>query len=362
LVENILVHPDVLRTFVTEVLLRAGVLPRQAQQGAEVLLWASLRGVDTHGIRNLKSMYIDPILAGKVNLEGALRIEHDTPIVARVDGDLALGIAIGCDAMQLAMDKAQQAGVGIVTVRNSQHLGPAGYFAQLAIEQDQIGIALTGEFFAGRKDKGVAPINSLTPLFSSNPLSCAVPCGRHPPYLLDISTSVTSINRVIQRGRLGQDIPLGWVVDATGAGTCDPAAAQIMLPLGGSLELGGHKGVGLAMMVSILTGVLSGGFSTLSADGSGTTDVYRQWSKGHLFAAVRIDQFLPPDQLKAAMDAMIDTIQSAPPISPEEPILYPGAKEQTVYLERSRQGIPLATCDLEDLGALARHFNVALPL
>lgn len=359
--DDVAIPAEALEEFVEQVFRRAGVDERQSRLATEVLLWASLRGVDTHGIRNLKSMYIDPILAGKVNLTGRLAIEHETASTARADGQAALGLAVGCDAMQLAIDKAAATGVGIVNVRNSQHLGPAGYFAQLAIGRDQIGVAMTGEFFAGRRDIGVPPINSLQALFSTNPVSCAAPCGREAPFLLDMSTSATCINRVVQRKKADEAIPLGWAMDASGAMTSDAAAVQVMAPLGGTRELGGHKGVGLAMLVSILSAALSGAWSTAGPDGQRATGDYRQWSKAHFFAALRIDQFMPAEQFKQAMDEMVIAVRTAARIRPDEPVLYPGAPEHAAHERRSRAGVPLSPGDLDDLQALATAFKMAWP-
>ena len=206
---------------------------------------------------------------------------------------------------------------------------------------------------------GIAPINSHQPLFSSNPISLAAPCGRYAPYVFDMSTTVVPINRVERYGQLGQTIPLGWAKDVTGRPTTDPAAAHVMEPLGGPVELGGHKGVGLAMMVSILSAVLSGAWAeTPDAE---RAKVYCQNSKAHCFAALRIDQFMPLQAFCVAIDAMIEAIQSVPREQETEPIHYPGSQEAQVELERSRDGIPLIGPEVDDLASLAQQFNVDLP-
>jgi LDH2 family malate/lactate/ureidoglycolate dehydrogenase len=176
-----------------------------------------------------------------------------------------------------------------------------------------------------------------------------------------MSTSVVPINRVERFGQLGQAIPLGWAMDTTGQPTTDPATARVMMPLGGSTELGGHKGVGLAMMVSILSAVLSGAWAQAKVDPKGASLEFRQWSKAHFFAAIRVDQFLPSADFRKAMDAMIDAIQNVPRENADEPIYYPGDKEFQTSFERSRSGIPLTSAEIEDFRALAEMFNVDLP-
>ena len=175
-----------------------------------------------------------------------------------------------------------------------------------------------------------------------------------------MSTCVAPINRVERYGQMGQEIPLGWAKDIEGRPTTDPAAAYVMEPLGGAAELGGHKGVGLAMMVSILSAVLSGAWAE-SEVADDESPQFRQWSKAHFFAAIRVDQFLPLPAFITAMDAMIDAIQEAPREESQQPIHYPGDKEYRTCQERSSQGIPLIAAEVESLQALAKQFNVELP-
>src|SRR4051794_25940412 len=256
---------DSLRRFVEQVFIRIGYPHDQAIDAADVLMWASLRGVDTHGIRNLKPYYVDRTLEGLLRPEAEIRMEKETPHTACLDGGSGLGLVTACRAMRLAIDKAQHAGVGIVCVRNTHHLGPAGYFTHMAAEHGMLGVCMTGHFFGKGHTIGIAPLGSLLPMLSTNPLSFAAPCGRHPPFVLDMSTSVVTINRVEMRAQEGQPIPAGWACDASGNPTTDPNSARIMLPLGGSSELGGFKGIGLAMMVSVLSGILSGAWARVDS-------------------------------------------------------------------------------------------------
>ena len=171
-----------LRLFAQRVFLCLGYPHDQATDAADVLMWASLRGVNTHGIRNLKGYYVDRTLDGQLNPAATIRIEHETPHSARLDGDSGLGLACACQAMRLAIAKCRDTGVGMVCMRNAHHLGPAGYFAHMAVEHGMLGACLTGHFFGKGHTTGVAPLGSILPMFSTNPLSFAAPCGRHPAF------------------------------------------------------------------------------------------------------------------------------------------------------------------------------------
>jgi LDH2 family malate/lactate/ureidoglycolate dehydrogenase len=269
--------------------------------------------------------------------------------------------------MRLAIEMARMTGVGIVCVRNSHHLGPAGYFAHMAVEHDMLGACMTGHFFGKGHTVGIAPPGSLAVMLSTNPLSFAAPCGRHPAFVLDMSTSIATNNRVEMYAQEGKPIPSGWARDASGNPTTDASAARLMSPLGGSAELGGFKGAGLAMMVSILSGVLSGAWDRVEpalADASTTespSSNYNQPTMGHFFAAVRIDAFQPVDHFLCAMDAMIDALHAAPMSDPNDKVHYPGEIESATAAERAKNGIPINNRLFAELQGLAVQLQLELP-
>ena len=204
-------------------------------------------------------------------------------------------------------------------------------------------------------------------MFSTNPLSFAAPCGRHAPYVLDMSTSVVTVNRIEMHAQEGRSIPAGWACDAGGNSTTDPTVAQVLLPLGGTAELGGYKGAGLAMMVSILSGVLSGAWAPVEralADAHATTsqsDRYDQPTMGHFFAAVQIEAFQPLDRFCGAMDAMIDALHTAPMDDPNNTVHYPGEVESATAAERREHGIPINDRLFDELQALAERLGLEMP-
>lgn len=356
-----------LRRFVHQVFQCIGYAEDQATDATDVLLWASLRGVETHGVRNLKSYYVDRTMAGMLKPSAELRLEHETPHSARLDGHGGLGLSGACRAMRLAINKCRQSGVGLVCVRNMHHLGPAGYFAHMAVEHGMLGACLTGHFFGRGHAIGVAPLGSNVPMFSTNPLSFAAPCGRHAPFVLDMSTSIVTVNRIEMLGQAGRAIPAGWACDAAGQPTTDPAEARVLLPLGGTPELGGHKGWALGMMVSVLTGVLSGAWAGVE---QASTQVdperlermeYDQPTMGHFFAAVQVEALQPLAAFTSAIDAMIDALHAVPTAEPNGVPRYPGELEAATAAQRSACGIPISDYLHAELQALARQFDLQLP-
>jgi L-2-hydroxycarboxylate dehydrogenase (NAD+) len=361
------ISADSLRRFVEQAFLSVGYPQDQAVDAADVLIWASLRGVDTHGVRNLKPYYVDRTLEGLLRPGAEIRTEKQTPQTATLDGGSGLGLTCACRAMRLAIDIARATGVGIVCVRNTHHLGPAGYFAHMAVEHGMLGMCMTGHLFGKGHSVGIAPLGSLVPMLSTNPLSFAAPCGRHAPFVLDMSTSVATNNRVELYAQEGKPIPDGWARDASGNPTTDPRAARLMSPLGGSAELGGYKGAGLAMMVSIVSGVLSGAWARIESALSDETSVkpqetrYDQATTGHFFATMRIDSFQPVDHFRCAMDAMVDALHAAPMSDPNDTVHYPGEIEFAIAAERTKYGIPISDHLFAEFGSLSKRLALEFP-
>jgi LDH2 family malate/lactate/ureidoglycolate dehydrogenase len=365
--QSAMIPAEPLRQFIERVFVRLGYAAEHATDAAGVLSWASLRGVDTHGIRNLKSYYVDRTLDGQLNPAACIRIEHETPNSARLSGDSGLGLACACHAMRMAIEKCERTGIGMVSMRNAHHLGPAGYFAHMAVEHGMLGACLTGHFFGKGHTIGVAPLGSIVPMFSTNPLSFAAPCGRHPPFVLDMSTAVATVNRIEMYGQESRVLPAGWACDPSGQPTTDPLAARVLLPLGGTRELSAHKGWGLGLAVSVLSGVLSGSWARLenafsdAAPNAVKSHQYDQPTMGHFFAAVRVDAFQPLETFQSAMDAMIDALHAAPTTDPNQKVCYPGEIEARTAVERAEHGVPVSARLFAELQALADRFDIEMP-
>jgi LDH2 family malate/lactate/ureidoglycolate dehydrogenase len=367
------IDADALKTFMTTVFERLGVPGQQAADAADVLVWASLCGIDTHGVRNLKDHYVDDLADGRINCEPRFRIEHETPVSARTDGDNGLGLVAACWAMRYAINKAAESGICLVTMHNSHHFGAAGYYPLMAVAHDMIGISMTGFLFTWENQYGVPPTFGAQPLLSTNPLSFAFPTHTEPPFLLDMATSVVAFNRILMMNQLGKSIPLGWGLDSDGRPTTDPAAARQVLPLGGTRELGSHKGYGLALVVEVLCAVLSGGWFDSFTDGLAgekgqfaygrfANRPYTQKRGAHFLGAIRVDAFREADDFKKGLDAMIQTIHASRPAPGHDRIYVPGEIEHETAQKRRREGIPLPDYVLSELRELSAKYEVPLTL
>jgi LDH2 family malate/lactate/ureidoglycolate dehydrogenase len=350
---------EVLRDFSTRLLTVAGVPPDDAAQAASVLVAADLRGIDSHGVARLRG-YFEAVRTGRINATPDLRVVRETLTTATVDGDNGLGLVVGPRANELAMDKALDAGSGWVAVRNTNHFGIAGYYVLEALERDLIGWAMTNSSAL------VAPVFGTGRMLGTNPLAIAFPGDEEPPIVVDLATSAVAFGKIEIARRLGRPIPEGWAIDASGGPATDPQSVYeggALLPLGSTRELGGHKGYALAMMVDVLSGVLSGAnwgpfapaFAiTQTPPGSVGAGI------GHFFGALRIDGFIEPDEFKRQVDHLVRTFRSSPPAPGTSGPLVPGDPERAAEAERGRAGIPLIPAVAADLEALAVETGVAL--
>lgn len=350
-------YPTLL-AFAEAVFRRIGCPPADAAQAAETLLAADLRGVDSHGVARL-SGYVRLWEAGRINPTPDVRIVHETPSTATVDGDGGLGLVVGPRAMHIARQKAATVGTGWVAVRNSNHFGIAGYHAMRALPDGQIGVAMTNA------SPLVAPTRALKRLLGTNPIAVAVPAGQEPPFVADLATTTAANGKLEILQRKGLDAPLDWIQNAAGQPTPDAhgvVKGGALRPLGG--ETASHKGYALGAVVDIFSAVLSGAnygpwvppfvaFLQPPPDPVGT-------GLGHFFGAMRVDAFRPADEFRAHMDRWIQTFRAAPARTATEPVLIPGDPERAAEVERRANGVPLLAPVVEDLGRLGEKLGVAL--
>lgn len=328
---RIRVQADHLHVTVAAIFEKLGVPSDDAALAADVLVTTDLRGVESHGVSNMLRQYVHRYRTGEMNPRPDWTIERETPGTATIDGDGGHGIIQGPRAMQLAIEKARNVGVGTVVIRNSGHLGAAGYHAMLAAEQDMIGVAMTA---AGLH---VLPTFGAAPRLGTNPIALAAP-ARHQPFLLfDVATSAIANNKVRLAERLGTDMEPGWISDAEGTPMMEqhplPERGTFhLLPLGGTRQLGSHKGYGFGLMVEVLSTLLTGALPMMLDPTSGAK---------HFLAAWNIAAFTDVEQFKDTMDAMLRTLRETPPAPGEERVLYPGLPEHDAERERRATGIPL---------------------
>jgi L-2-hydroxycarboxylate dehydrogenase (NAD+) len=338
--------------FVQAAFEKLGVPSAEAQIGADALVAADLRGVDTHGVIRFspQAWYVKWLSEGSMTARPNIRIVSESASTALIDGDRGMGMVIGHRAMELAVAKAKQSGIGMVGVRNSRHYGMSAYYAMQTLPHDMIGIAMTN---ASRQ---VVPTFGREARFGTNPMCFAVPVDKELPFVLDMATTTAAAGKLELAARMEKAIPLGWALNENAQATDDPRVAQKarrLLPLGGSRESGSHKGYGLAIVVEILCGVLTGTLTALNAD---------QDPRGHFFGAIRIDAFRAVDEFKRDMDRLIQELKSTPPIAGQDRVYVAGEIEFETAEERSERGIPLLPSVLQGLRDVSEQLGVPYDL
>ena len=349
---------QVLREFSTRIFLHFGVPKDDAAQAADVLACADLRGIDSHGVARLYS-YFGMLSEGHINPKPRVSILRSTMSTATLDGDNGLGLVVGPRANRMAMEMAEQAGSGWVSVSNTNHFGIAGYYVLEALARDLIGWAMTNSTSL------VAPLWGAERMLGTNPIAIAFPAKEEPPIVLDMATCAAAYGKIEMARRKNECVPLGWAIDGQGRNTTDPEDlinGGCLLPLGSDRERGGHKGYGLAMMVDILSGVLSGAnwgpFAPPFALRQKLPERSVGKGIGHFFGAMRIDGFRDADSFKRQIDDYVRTFRATKPAPGTNGPLIPGDPEREAERERRKNGIPLLLPVVEDLRAISRASGV----
>lgn len=349
-----------LSQFTCQVFKAIGCPPADTETATEVLLSADLRGIDSHGIARL-SGYVRLWQAGRINATPDIRVVHETPSTAVVDGDAGLGLVVAPYAMQIAIAKAVQCGTGWVSVRNSNHFGIAAAHAMLALEKDMIGIAMTNASAL------VAPTFSVEKMLGTNPICVAIPAGEEPPFVADFATTTAANGKLEILQLKNENTPTGWVQTVDGKPSTDANILKkggALLPLGSDREHSSHKGYALGSIVDIFSAVLSGAS-------------YGPWAPpfpayipmpenqpgqglGHFFGAMRIDAFRKAEEFKRHMDNWIQRFRSAKPIDDQQKVLIPGDPERDSEADRRVNGIALLPVIVDDLKKTGEMFGIKL--
>lgn len=351
---------ETLKRFAYDSFKKIGCSEQDAVTAAETLLSADLRGIDSHGVARL-SGYVRLWEAKRVNSTPNVRIVHESPSTAVVDGDAGLGLVVAPFAMQVAIEKAKVAGTGWVAVKNSNHFGIAGYHAMKALQHDMIGMAMTNA------SPLVAPTFSVERLLGTNPICVAIPAKEQPPFVADFATTTAANGKLEILQRKNQEAPEGWIQKKDGSVSIDPNELKnggALIPLGSDREHGSHKGFCLGAWVDIFSAVLSGAnygpwvppfvsFLAPPADPVGE-------GIGHFLGAMRIDAFRPAEEFKHHMDNWITRFRSAKTIDGQEKVIIPGDPEREFEAVRLKEGIPLNPKVYEDLLDLGKKLGVKL--
>jgi len=340
-----------LRRLCTAIQVGFGVPEADARTVSDVLVEANLVGLDTHGVIRLP-FYMNRVKAGGNNPTPHMKVVRDHACTALLDADNALGPVGGVGAMNLAIDKASESGVGIVLIRNCNHYGPAGHYARMAVARDMIGISLTNVLAS------MPPTNGAARRVGNNPYAIAFPAGDEPPVVVDGATSLSSWGKLFLCAQNGTDLPEGCYVDGQGKPTVNP---QAVLDGGALLPFAGHKGYGIAVAIELLTGMLAGG--ALDRD---IPHPYKQLASpganSFFMGAFRVDHFMDPGEFKRNMDQWIVYMRETPKAPGADRVWLPGEKEAVARRERLAAGIPLGDKMIAELQTLAAEVNVAFTL
>lgn len=326
---NCVVPAHILKGFMRDVFIKLGVPADEATLSAEILITSDLRGIESHGIGRLK-MYYDRIKQGVQFTNTQFEIVRESPTTAVIDGHHGMGQVIAHRSMRMAIDKAQQYGMGAVAVRNSSHFGIAGYYPLMAVKAGMIGMAFTNA------RPSIAPTFGVKPMLGTNPIAFGCPTDEDCPFLYDAATSIIQRGKLEVLSRMEKEALPGWVIDANGGFLIDSNSclagfgkgSAALLPLGGSGEqLGGHKGYGLATIVEIFSSALQTGsflYGLLGIDDQGQPDHNRI---GHFFMAMNIESFCDLADFKKTTGSILRELRDATRQPGCERIYTAGEKE-----------------------------------
>lgn len=344
--------------FTKNVFMKMGCSENDSTIIADVFMAAELRGHPSHGMIRIKDYY-ELWKANRINTNPSVKVVHESPSTAVIDGDNAVGMVAARRSMEVAIEKAKIAGTGWVATRNSNHFGIAGYYAMMALDHDMIGICLTNA------NPLVAPTFSISRMMGTNPIAVAIPAMKQPAYVADFATTPVARGKLAVAEKKGEKVPFGYVQDKNGLPSDDPTILKSggsMLTLGGDRIHGSHKGFCLSSIVDIFSAVFSGAnfgpFVPPSVAYLPVLDKKVGEGTGHFFGAMRIDAFQPASDFKLKMDEWIETFRAAKPAEGEERVLIPGDPEREYEERLMMDGISLIPAIKDDLEKISLALGI----
>ncbi|XXQ69330.1 Ldh family oxidoreductase [Neisseriaceae bacterium B1] len=351
------IQESALRQFCQQAFQGFGFTAMQAEIITDVLIEADLYGIETHGTQRLE-MYRQHIHKNHIHVDREPTIAFETPISAVVDGQQAMGQLVGKYAMDLAIAKAKQSGIGMISVRNSNHYGIAGYYSNMALEHGLIGVSMTNSFPV------VVPTFGRKPMMGTNPIAISI-AANPTPFYFDIATSVAAVGKAEVRHKKGLDLPLGWGINEQGLDELNPQhLIDCVLkregglhPLGGAQELfGGHKGYGLAILVEFFCASLSQGFTANHTGDDGIMGVC------HYFMAFNPNLFGNGDDITAHWSRYLQELRDSDKAQGQTRIYTHGEKEVENCAKFKQQGIPVLPKTLAEMRQIAEELGIGFDL
>jgi LDH2 family malate/lactate/ureidoglycolate dehydrogenase len=345
---------DLLRTFTQNVFEALGIPKEDARIAADVLIEADLRGFDCHGVGRLFPYY-KRIRKGLIATNPDIAITWLTPTTGCCDGGNGLGMVVGHRAMMACLSRAEEFGSAFLAVSRSNHFGIAGYYSSMALAENMIGITMTNA------SPRVVPTGGTTGILGTNPISVAFPRRTKPPFVLDMATSAVSSGKLDVAMRKGMEIPEAWVYPSVKPFLDEEGVVPMSVlhyPLGGSMATGGYKGYGLALMVDILCGALSGANSGSRLVAS-KKDV--EANIGHFFGAMKVGGFRQPEAFDKDLELLVEDVKSSPRESGAEQIFIPGEPEVSSKARGLERGVPVLPQALKKLQQIAMELGLPLP-
>lgn len=351
--QAILVPWQDLHDFISRLFVGIGMPDDHAAQEADALMWANLRGVDSHGVARVP-WYIANTKTGVMNPSPSIEVRVDTPAIAMIEADRAFGPIVTNMAADMAVEKAKEVGIGWILIRNHTHQGAMGPYVQRVSNQDMAGL-----MFACSQPN-MAPYGARVAGLNNSPFALSVPAKRHPGLLLDMATSLVALGKVIVARDKGAEIPPEWGLDQNGNPTTNPSQLAALLPVAGP------KGSGMALLFECMGSIMSANSLILpvlsgqvgQTEEAGSVGRMATHNQNSVIAAIDIARFIDIDQYKNEVDGLIDHIKALPKADGFDEITMPGERAQRCYDERVKTGIPLPSGTIEALRDAADSVGV----
>jgi L-2-hydroxycarboxylate dehydrogenase (NAD+) len=345
---------ELLDKFCMEAFQKFGFNPEESRIITDVLLMSDDFGIESHGMQRLVR-YHKGIASGLIHVDAKPEIVFETPISAVIDGHSGMGQLIGHFAMEKAIEKAKTTGVGIVTVRNSNHYGIAGYYARMAMEQGLIGFSCTNS------EAIMVPTFGKKAMLGSNPIACSAPADPY-PFFFDASTTVVTRGKLEMYNKMNKPIPTGWAVNKEG--NSSNCASEVLgnikahegggiVPLGGETEqLGGHKGYGYGMLCELFSSILSQGYTSSHTMKNGYSGIC------HGFMAINPAFFGDPEAIKKHFDEYLQELRDSPKANGASRIYTHGEKEMEAIERVKKNGIPVNENTVREMIDMAKYLGM----